>query len=370
MPELDDMAAAIAAATEMEAEETADAAKPTTEAAPDASADDSAADDLDPAASDDLADDGADNDGPAADDDADGSVPDLSAIGQQFVDGDLAGACKALGIDPKILNVNVPKFEAMRKGLKETRARETSALTAETAAKAAQTRADAVMADAKSKYGDLVDLKLSVKAGDFYAVREILEALAPDGTPIQKILEGIALAAKNVNPSEIAYKRKLRELAVKEQADKDAKAAETAAATTKAEETARAERNRAGAAKALKGSPFDGIPGAIEALVKLAAENWDPVKNGLKVPKEQLVKMLAKDPVLGGLAELKRLKDKPAPAATAPVNKNKIRNSSGQFQRPAKGPTKQEQMEADRKASITEAARLEARDARAKRGAR
>jgi len=361
------MAAAIAAAASMETAE--DAASNETDVSGVSTPEDDS-DELGEVngedASADSADDGGDDDGSAADDEDDGEAPDFSAVGQQIADGDLAGACKKLGIDPKILNINVPKFEAMRKGLKETRTREAAAVAAETAAKTAQTHADAVMADAKSKYGDLVDLKLSVKAGDFYAVREILEALAPDGTPIQKILEGIALAAKNVSPTEIAYKRKLRELATKEQADKDAAKAAEAANAAKADETARAERNKTGAAKLLKGTPYEDLPGAAEALVKLAADHWDPVKKGLKVPPAQLVKLLAKDPVLGGLAELKRLKGKPAPAPAPRVNKNKTRTPTGQFTTP-KPANKAAALEAERRASIAEAARLEARDARAKR---
>lgn len=366
---MDDMEAAIAAAASMEKEETSVNPDSGVDAADPAGAGDDAVSDEPEGLEADGAgvDDGGEDDGSEEDGEADGEAPDFSAVGQQIVDGDLAGACKLLGIDPKILNVNVPKFEAMRKGLKETRAREATAIAAETSAKAAQTQADAVMADAKSKYGDLVDLKLSVKAGDFYAVREILEALAPDGTPIQKILEGIALAAKNVSPSEIVYKRKVRELAAKEAQEAQAKKDAETASASKAEETARAERNKAGAAKLLKGTAFEDLPGAADALVKLAADHWDPVKKGLKVPPAALVKLLAKDPVLGGLAELKRLKGKGTPpqAAAPPVNKNKNRTPTGQFQR--KAPTKQEQMEAERKASIAEAARIEVRDARSKR---
>jgi len=365
------MEAAIAAAASMEKQESESV---TTGAASPPESDGAWADDLSSAeegeAPDSDSSDGlGDDDGSETDGEDGGEVADYAALGQRIVDGDLAGACQALGIDPKILNVNVPKFEAMRKGLKETRARETAAVAAETAAKAAEERAQAIVADGKAKYGELVDLKLAVKAGDFYAVREILEALAPDGTPIQKILEGIALAAKNVNPSEIAYKRKLRELAVKEQADADAKKAKETADAAAASEVQRAERNKTGATKLLKGTELEDLPGAVDALVKLAAEHWDPVKKGLKKPPAELVKLLAKDPVLGRLLELKRLKSRQTPAvAVVPINKNRTRTPTGQFQR--KPPTKAEQMAADRKAAIAEASRLEARDARAARRAK
>jgi hypothetical protein len=375
-----EMSAAIAAAAALEPTES-DA----TESEPDASdvadtGNSAAAGEIDAAGEDadtDAASD--DEDGEKAADDAVG-VESLQSVGALFTDGDVAGACKLLGIDPKILNINVPKFEAMRKGLKEVKTREASALAAQAAAVQKEANAAAVVADAKKQYGQLVDLKLSLKKGDFYAAKEILEALAPDGTTYQQIAEGLAAAHKGTSPSEVAYRRKLRELAAKEAKDaEDAQAAKAKQDETAAE-SARVERNRAGATKLLKGTLFEGLPGAEDALIKLAADNWDPVKKGLKVPPAALVKLLAKDPLLGAAAELKRLKaGKPAAAPvvapkvkvrTAPVVE---RDENGKFRNPRSGPKtdKVTAAENDRKAAIAEAARMEqAANRAARKGAR
>jgi hypothetical protein len=318
---------------------------------------------LEPDEQDDNAD---DEDG---EDDAESVDVDRAAIAQKFVDGDVTGACKALGIDPKILNINVPKYEAMRKGLKEAKALKTAADAKEVAAAAKEARSEAILVSGRKQFGPLASLQVSLRNGDFYAAKEILEGMAPPGTTYQQIAEGIAAAHKGASPSEVAYRRKLRELADKE--TKDAEAAQTAAQAAQAatEETARTERNRAGAEKLLKGTSFDGLPGAADALIKLAADNWDPVKKGLKVPAAQLVKLLAKDPVIGQLAELKRLKGKPvvAPVVTPPAV---VRNRKGRFEA-TKPADKKAAAEVERQAAIAEAARMEhAANRSARKGAR
>lgn len=368
-----EMSAAIAAAAALEPTESEDATKNEPDAGDVADASEGAASGKTDAAGEDAdaVDGPADADeSEAAADDAVG-VESLQSVGALFTDGDVAGACKLLGIDPKILAFNVPKFEAMRRGLKETKRLEASALAAKTEADGKLANANAIIADGKKQYGALVDLKLSLKKGDFYAAKEILEALAPDGTTYQQIAEGLAAAHKGTSPSEVAYRRKLREIAENERKAEEAKAAETIKATEAAEETARAARNRAGASKLLKGSAFEGLPGAEDALIKLAADHWDPVKKGLRVAPAALVKLLAKDPLLGAAAELRRLKAK-APAA--PVAKPAVvRDDNGKFRNPRSGQKvdKVTAAENERKAAIAEAARMEQQAARAgRRGAR
>jgi hypothetical protein len=242
-------------------------------------------------------------------------------------------------------------------------------LTARQEAEQKEANAAAVIADGKKQYGALVDLKLSLKKGDFYAAKEILEALAPDGTTYQQIAEGLAAAAKGTSPSEAAYRRKLRELAAKEAREAEEKEAAKAKETETAAEAQRAERNRAGASKLLKGTLFEGLPGAEDALIKLAADHWDPVKKGLKVPPAQLVKLLAKDPLLGAAAELKRLKSKPEAPAPKAKPKQVVRDENGKFRNPRSGPKtdKADEAEQERKAAIAEAARMEQQAARAAR---
>lgn len=367
-----DMGAAIAAAAALEPESDDDTSADPSPQGVASKADAAAAGD-----SDDLSEGGAPDTDPAADagdsndaeagGEADAPVADLSAVGQLFTNGDVAGACKQLGIDPKILNINVPKFEAMRKGLAKTKQLEADAAVKLSAAEQKEANAAAVIRDGKAKYGQLIDLKLSLKKGDFYAAKELLESLAPEGTTYQQIAEGLAAAAKGTSPSEVQYRRKLRELAAKEAKDAEEAEAATAKVAETAAETARAERNRAGATKLLKGTLFEGLPGAEDALIKLAADNWDPVKKGLKVAPAALVKLLSKDPLLGAAAELKRLKAGKAPAP-AVVPKVKVRTApgverdeNGKFRNPRAGQRtdKVSKVEAERQAAINEAARME-----------
>lgn len=102
-----EMSAAIAAAaalepTESNATETLAAADTDT---PDGLPEDAETTVLDADGEDHAADD-ADDDGSAEADEADGGVADLPAVGKLFADGNVSEACKALGIDPKILNIN------------------------------------------------------------------------------------------------------------------------------------------------------------------------------------------------------------------------------------------------------------------------
>lgn len=363
-----EMTAAIAAAAALEPTESDDTTDPAVaDSAPLADGAEPDHDDADGSGAADTDDAGDDEDS----DDAEGaSSESLSSVGTLFADGDVAGACKALGIDPKILNINVPKFEAMRKGLAKTKALEAAATAKETAAEQKLAQANAVIADGKKRYGELVDLKLALKSGDFHSAKELLIALAPEGVTYQQIAEGIAAAAKGTSPSELAYRRKLRELAEKERkAAEDAETAKTAQSTA-ATETARAEKNKASATKLLKGTLFEGLPGAEDALVKLAQANWDPTTKGLKVPPAQLVKLLAKDPLLGAAAELRRLKAKPPAPAAKKVETP--RTERGRFtKQPDPKASKAAKADEERKAAIAEAARMEQASARAARkGAR
>lgn len=324
----------------------------------------------------DDADDAGDDDGSPEDDEDDGSVPDLSAVGQLFVDGDLAGACKALGIDPKILKVSEPKFKAMREGLREARQLKTEAETIKKAGDAALTQAQQIIAAGKKEYGHLVDLKNSLALGDYSAAKDILEELAPKGTTYQQIAEGIVLAAKGASPAEAAYKRRLRELE-KEKAEREAA---EAAERTKAEEAAAAramaEKNLRGAEARLKGTDFDGVEGAAAKLVEIVSQNWDYERKGLKIKPEKCLELLGQDPVISKLVKLKKLEAgklrTTPPRATdgkfvAPA---RVKGKIGQRTPPAAKPPRQPTIEDERRAAIQEASRLEAAEQRRLRGGR
>jgi hypothetical protein len=306
--------------------------------------------------------DGDESDGPEEDSEADGPVSDnVAGIRQKFIDGDIEAALKDLGVDPKVLGVNGPKLIAMRRGLKE--AKELTATANAKLAKAVESEesAKAIIADGRKTYGHLVDLKNALKLGEFTAARDILEALAPEGTTYKQIAEGLAKAAAGMSPSEVIYRKKLRELAEKERQEAEAAEAAKAKAKEPAPEVV-AQKNLDGAKKLLAKTTFADIPGAAEKLVELAAKNWDPVKKGLKVPKEQLVKDLEKDPVISQLLELKKLKAKGKPAAEAPVEREKATGKFRSRRTPVADPSAKERDEFA--AAMAEASRMEAAERR------
>lgn len=305
-----DFAAALTAAASA-AEETPDApkGKPASRNVADASETDDSADDEgevsdastdDDAGDDDGQEEGGEDDAPVSDD--------VAGIRQKFIDGDIEDALKDLGVDPKVLGVNGPKLIAMRKGLTEAKSLKARADRVFRDAAAKEAHSKAVIEDGKKTYGHLVDLKHALRLGEFSAARDILEALAPEGTTYKQIAEGLAKAAAGMSPSERVYRQKLRDLAAKEAKDAE-DAIEKAKPVTVAPEAVKA-KNLEGATKLLKGTALEGVAGAAEKIVELAAANWDAAKKGLKVPKTELVKLAAKDPILSQLLELKKLKAK------------------------------------------------------------
>lgn len=327
-----------------------------------------------PAADDDAGSDDEDDAADEEDESKDSGSESLDAIKQKFLDGDIEDALKDLGLDPKILEVNGPKLVAMRKGLKEAKEAEARANAKLEQGVHAEERAKAIIADGKKQYGHLVDLKNALRLGEYTAARDILEALAPEGTTYKQIAEGLAKAAQGMSPSEQVYRKKLRELAEKERKDAEAAEAAKAEQTTKVTTEQLAQKNLDGAKKLLANTELADIPGAAEELVKLAAANWDPAKKGLKVPREQLVKDLAKHPVIGQLLELKRLKaggkGKPAPKTEAPAV-DRDRNT-GKFKKVDRALDKNRKADPKAKekdefaAALAEATRMEAAERRSR----
>jgi hypothetical protein len=370
-----DFAASLVTAAELSEEEPSAAvqlgADPSDESGDAADDSDAAADAEAPA---DDADDAGDSDGSEESGEDDESVPDLSAVGKQILGGDLAGACKKLGIDPKIFKLNEPKFKAMREGLKEARTKETAAAAKAKEAETNLAQAQAVIAEGKKQYGHLIDLKHAIALGDFGVVKELLEELAPKGTTYQQIAEGIVLAAKGASPGEAAAKREAKrlreELAAREaaaEADKQKQAEEAAS-------KALAAKNLAGAATRLKGTQFDGIDEAPAALVRIVSENWDYARKGLKIKPEECLKLLGQDPVISKLVKLKKLEAAKAPARDTASGQFRNRGAIGKkppAPPPGNRPPPKVSREDEFKASIQEAARLEAAEERtARRGRR
>jgi len=370
-----DFAASLVAAVNASGEDANGDPEGTTTDGVDAGESDEAADDAGDVegADADGSDDAGDDDEPAEDDGADGEVPDLSAVGQLFVDGDLAAACKALGIDPKVLNVSEPKFKAMRQGLKEARETKAAGETALAEAAGQKTKNDAILKDAKAKYGPLVDLKNALGLGDYGAAKELLESLAPKGVTFQQIAEGIVQAARGVSPGEMAARRELKRIKEEREAEQTALAAKETEKQTEAQKTALAEKNLKGAETRLKGTQFDGVDGAAAKLVEIVAANWDYDRKGPKLTPDGYLKLLGEDPVIKQLVELKVLKKGKTVPTARKGSKDRLnreqpatetRDNKGQFVKRV-GPkvTKEDEF----KASIAEAARQEAAELRTRR---
>jgi hypothetical protein len=364
----DDFAASLAAAAALEPTESDDEpGTPETDDTTDGVEEPDGASDADDSSS---ADSGDDSEEDESEDSGEAS-DDVDAIRQKFVDGDVDEALKSLGLDPKILEVNGPKLKAMREGLKAAKELDINATIKLQAAKEAEEKAASLYEAGKKELGPVLKLQRLLGKGDFMAAKDLLEALAPKGTTYKQIAEGIAAAARGMSPAEELYRRRLREMDEEEQRKKDAET-EAAKKATEPDPAVLAQKNLDGAKALLAKTAFADIPGAPEALVALAAKNWDPVKKGLKVPKDQLVKLLEKDPVVGGLLELKRLKaGKPGTKGKTPEPEVK-RDPKGRFRERPRAESKltpEQQREArkaqDFKNSVAEAAAMERRERRA-----
>lgn len=327
---------------------------------------DDASDDTEDSASDDASDDSDDaEDDVSEGDESEDSDASAAKARELFLAGDKAAACKALGLDPKALDLNDAKFRTMRQGLKAADEKLAEA-------NAAQAKATADLAEVQRMYkkgqeelGPVLQLKRLLGKGDYLAAKDLLEACAPPGTTYQQIAEGIALAAKGMSPSEQLYRRRLRELDEREQKAKEEK--EKPAEQKPAVDS---NRNLEGAKKALASTALADIPGAAEKLVAVAAEHWDPVKKGLKLPRAELIKLVSKDPVISQLLELKQLKAKKA--GKTPEPKETVRDLNGRFKERSRERTSkltpeqqaQAKREKDFRDSVAQAAAMERRERR------
>lgn len=298
----------------------------------------------------------ADPDDADDDEDSDDSEeePDVAAIGELLVGGKLAEACKKLGVDPKIFKVNEAKFKAMRAGLAEANAKTAAAEQSARANVAEKQRLDAVLADAKREYGPLVDLKAAVGLGDFATIQELLIAMAPKGTSWETIKAGLDNAGKGVTPGELAARRELKRLK-EEQAAAEAERQRQQATLTDEQLT---KKNLDGATSRLKGTEFEGIPGAPEAMVRIISENWDYARNGLKVKAEKIMELLAADPVVSQLVELKKLKAAKVPKEEKKAARSRGRGAIAQGNERKLDP--KARAERERQAAMAQASRLEA----------
>lgn len=307
-----------------------------------------------------------DDDGPETDDEDDAPVSDtVASVKEKLLAGDVKSALKELGLDPKILDLNDAKFRTMRQGLKEAETAKAEATRLHTEAEAAKVETKRLYDMGKKELGPVLQMKRLLAKGDYASAKDLLEACAPPGTTYRQIAEGIAAAASGMSAAEQLYRRKLRELDEKENAQKEPEPEKKAP-------VADAGKNLEGAKKMLASTALADIPGAAEALVRIASENWDAEKRGFRVPKADLVKLVQKDPVISQLLELKALKAKGKKTPEQEAEELPVkRDTKGRFrERPrteSKLTPEQQQAakrEADFRASIAEAAALERQQTR------
>lgn len=234
-------------------------------------------DDADTDTSSDLELDGDDEDEPAEkdedsddedleDEDGEQLTADEAAAKAMFEAGDIKGACKRLGIDPKIFKINARQFTAMRKGLADAAKLSKEGTTA-------KTTAEKLKADAEQVYGPIVAGFQAYKGGDPMKLRAAIELMCEDS--FENIVATVARAAKGLDPAQLEVIKLRKELADREAAQK--------AEQTKAEAATQAKAEVARISTALAKTPLAAIDGAAEEIYKLVADSYDGTGYGLTV---------------------------------------------------------------------------------------
>lgn len=200
------------------------------------------------------------------DDEAEGLDANELAAKKLFESGDIKGACKRLGIDPKIFKINARQFTAMRKGLADAKK-----LASEGQTKA--TKGEQLRSQAEQVYGPIVAGFQAYKDGNPMNLRAAIELMCEDS--FENVVATVARAAKGLDPTQVEL-IKLR----KEMADRDAKQKED---QTKAQVEAQSKAEVTKLTKLLKTTPLAKIDGAAEEIYKLVAESYDGAGYGLTV---------------------------------------------------------------------------------------
>lgn len=175
--------------------------------------------------------------------------PAQANVAKLLEDGDLDAAAKALGVDPSVFKLDKRGFAAMRKGVKDARAKESEAIKA-------KQEAEKLQQEAEKTYRPIVDSYAAGRAGDGTRLRRALEMSAEMGWEQIK-----ALCDKAGQPPDAATAEVLR--LRRELAERDQKATK-ADAETKAAAQAKADIAAIGAK--LAATPLAKVPGAAQKI--------------------------------------------------------------------------------------------------------
>lgn len=294
----------------------------------DSSADPDEDDDTDSELEDEDEDEPADSDEEDEDlDDDDGESLDANELAAKklFEAGDIKGACKRLGLDPKIFKVKPREFTAMRKGLADAKK-----LAEEGRVKAA--KGEKLRADAEQVYGPIVAGFQAYKGGDPMKLRAAIELMCEDN--FENIVATVARAAKGLDPAQVEVIKLRKELADREAAAK--------AEQTKAQTEAQAKTEIAKLSRAIKNTPLAKIDGAAQEIYDLVAASFDGTGYGL-TPKQAYAQVKAKHAKVAKAFGAK-LDDKPSKKGSKTTKRTEL----APVRTPAKPLTKADKEAAER----------------------
>jgi hypothetical protein len=198
-----------------------------------------------------------------------------SAAGKLIEAGDLEGAAKALGIDPKLFKLDKRQFAAMRRGLADAKKKEAEAVKA-------KTYAERVKGDAERTYGPIAAGFAARVAGDGAKLRAAIELMAE--APFEEIVALVQKAGKPLDAGTAEVMRLRRELAERDQKAQQQTQAQAQAAQAQAEVQSIEKR--------LSDTPLAKVPGAAKEIHDLVKASWDGVGYSLTV-KEAYAKVKA-----------------------------------------------------------------------------
>lgn len=237
------------------------------------------------------------------------SAGDLEAVqteaGKLIEAGDLEGAAKKLGIDPKLFKLDKRQFAAMRRGLADAKKKETEAVRAKTAA-------DKLRADAENAYGPIAAGFNAHKSGDGARLRAAIELMCEDS--IENILATVQKANKPVDPATAEVLRLRRELAERDQKQTQAQAAAADALKAKAEVGAIEKR--------LADTPLAKVPGAAKEIYDRVKASFDGVGYALTVREAYAQVKAEKAKIAEALTGKPALRKPPPKKPLTPVRKD------------------------------------------------
>lgn len=223
-----------------------------------------------------------------------------AAAAKLIESGDLDGALKRLGVDPKLVKIDRRQFFAMRKGLADAKAK---------TAEAERTKAEAakLKTEAEKLYGPIAAGFRAKQAGDGAKLRAAIELLAEDS--FENVLAIVQRANKPLDPATAEVLRLRSEL---QQRDAKQKEAETAA-QARAAEAAQLTKLEAQVAK----TPLAKVPGAAKQIYERVKASYDGVGYSLSV-KEAYAQVKAEAEAVAEAFGIKPVKS-PAKPGTRPL---------------------------------------------------